>query len=150
MTDVGGAQGPHDRRWSCAMASRQMWGLRKRPTTDVGVARRSHQGRGDCWRLCKGPVEGCLHSWVDRRSPSGAAPPRHAPTSSLRLLASPFFPKGNVVSYRLSGLRGLVVGSGPSRRSGHPLRVRFARPRPLALKRRGGGVGDPGFARRTT
>ncbi len=31
------------------MASRQMLGLRKGPTTDVGVAQGSRQGGGDCW-----------------------------------------------------------------------------------------------------
>ncbi len=63
--------------------------------TDVGAAQRSHKGGRDCWLLCKGPVEGCLHKWIDRGSPPGTAPPRHAPASSLRLLASPFVPNGD-------------------------------------------------------
>ena len=83
-----------------------MSGLRKGPTTDVGVARRSHQGRRDCWwafesvfgwqgRLANRPYGGCwwLFGWQ--------APPV----------------------------------------PGHPLRARFARPRPLALERRGGEGG---------
>ena len=85
--------------------------------TDAGVAQWSHDR---CRWSCKGPVEGCLHKWIDRGSPAGTAP-RRACRCGLASLAR--------VPFRLEKRRRygstiwlLVVGWFWPHRPGHPLR----------------------------